>query len=214
MKQINQFINEYIVKKKLDKPINSEDHYKYFPETKQELIKNIQELLNKNIHNFNCIDTSAITDMSKLFCNEGFEKINFNVSGWDVSNVENMDRMFIDCEKFDCDLSDWNTSKVKYTDDMFFNCKNFTAEGLENWNVSNVVIFEEMFFECKNFDSDLSNWDVSKSDNLMNMFKGCSKFKGKGLENWDVKDGTKIYNMFAECNLIKKYPDWYIKLTK
>ena len=145
---------------------------------------------------------------------ELFEKINFNVSGWDVSNVENMDRMFIDCEKFDCDLSDWNTSKVKYTDDMFFNCKNFTGEGLENWNVSNVVIFEEMFFECKNFDSDLSNWDVSKSDNLMNMFKECSKFKGKGLENWNVKDGTKIYNMFAECNLIKKYPDWYIKLTK
>ena len=51
MKQINQFINEYIVKKKLDKPINSEDHYEYYPETKQELIKNIQELLNKNIHN-------------------------------------------------------------------------------------------------------------------------------------------------------------------
>ena len=77
MKQINQFINEYIVKKKLDKPINSEDHYEYYPEIKQELIKNIQELLNKNIHNFNCIDTSAITDMSKLFCNEGFEKNKF-----------------------------------------------------------------------------------------------------------------------------------------
>ena len=97
---------------------------------------------------------------------------------------------------------------------MFEYCYKFTGKGLENWNVSNVVIFEEMFFECKNFDSDLSNWDVSKSDNLMNMFKECSKFKGKGLENWNVKDGTKIYNMFAECNLIKKYPDWYIKLTK
>ena len=77
-----------------------------------------------------------------------------------------------------------------------------------------LLFLKRCFFECKNFDSDLSNWDVSKSDNLMNMFKGCSKFKGKGLENWDVKDGTKIYNMFAECNLIKKYPDWYIKLTK
>ena len=47
MKQINQFITEYIVKKKLDKPIDSEDHYEYFPKTKQELIDNIQELLEK-----------------------------------------------------------------------------------------------------------------------------------------------------------------------
>ena len=240
MKQLNTYITEYIIKKKLDKPINSEDHYTYFPKTKQELIKNIQELLNKNIHNFNCIDTSAITDMSKLFCNEVFEKINFNVSDWDVSNVENMDRMFIDCEKFDCELSNWNTSKVKYTDDMFFKCKNFTGEGLENWDVSNVTNMTNMFYSCENFDCDLSNWnvsnvmymdsmfeycykftgkglenwDVSNVKNMSCMFQYCDKFEGKGLENWDVKDGTNIYNMFAECNLIKKYPDWYIKLTK
>ena len=36
MKDLNQFIIEYIVKKKLDKPIDSEDHYDYFPETKEE----------------------------------------------------------------------------------------------------------------------------------------------------------------------------------
>ena len=55
MKQINQYINEYIIKKKLDKPINSEDHYDYFPETKQELIKNIEECLNFN--NYNCVSS-------------------------------------------------------------------------------------------------------------------------------------------------------------
>ena len=66
MKQINQYINEYIIKKKLDKPIDSSG-YKYHPQTKQELINNIDELLKLNIHDFNCIDTSAITDMSKLF---------------------------------------------------------------------------------------------------------------------------------------------------
>ena len=45
MKQLNQFITEYIVKKKLDKPIDSEDHYKYFPKTREELTKNIKECL-------------------------------------------------------------------------------------------------------------------------------------------------------------------------
>ena len=37
MKQLNQFITEYIIKKKLDKAIDSE--YKYHPQTKEELIK-------------------------------------------------------------------------------------------------------------------------------------------------------------------------------
>ena len=67
MKQLNTYITEYIIKKKLDKPIDSEDHYDYYPKTKQELIDNINELISKDIYDFNCIDTSAITDMSHLF---------------------------------------------------------------------------------------------------------------------------------------------------
>ena len=34
---------------------------------KEELTKNIQELISNKIYDFNCIDTSEITDMSNLF---------------------------------------------------------------------------------------------------------------------------------------------------
>ena len=81
MKHLNQFITEYIVKKKLDKPIDSEDNYEYFPKTKEELIENIKELISKDIYDFNCIDTSEITDMSDLF-NDIQVRKNFNVSKW------------------------------------------------------------------------------------------------------------------------------------
>ena len=130
MKQINQFITEYIVKKKLDKPIDSEDHYEYFPKTKQELIDNIQELLKKGKTDLNCIDTSKITDMALLFevCKE-ISNIDFDVSKWDVSNVKNMRNMFDEC-------------------------RNFTGKGLENWDVSNVTNMRYMFNNCRNFNSD------------------------------------------------------------
>ena len=109
MKKIDKFITEYIIKKKLDTPIDSE--HKYYPNSKEELIKNIQELISNKIYDFNCIDTSEITDMSDLFSDYDVNKINIkdmniNISDWDVSNVINMSEMFNNCNSFDCDLSD------------------------------------------------------------------------------------------------------------
>ena len=104
MKHINQFITEYIIKKKLDKPINSE--YKYHPQTKEELIENIKELLDKEETDFNCIDTSEITDMSNLFSDSYIDgnteriiikDMNINISKWNVSNVTKMYDMFNNC---------------------------------------------------------------------------------------------------------------------
>ena len=120
MKCLNQFITEYIVKKKLDKPIDSEDHYEYFPETKEELIKNINECLGIKNYDLNCIDTSKITDMSRLF--DKCENNNFDISCWDVSKVKDMKYMFRECKKLNCDLSKWNVSNVKNKYNMFYGC--------------------------------------------------------------------------------------------
>ena len=58
MKQLNTYITEYIIKKKLDKPIDSENKYKYFTKTKDELINNIKELFDKSETDLNCIATN------------------------------------------------------------------------------------------------------------------------------------------------------------
>ena len=181
MKHLNQFITEYIIKKKLDKPIDSE--YKYHPQTKEELIKNIKDLLYKKENDLNCIDTSNITDMSFLFLNINVIIDNIDVSNWDVSNVINMEGLFNNCKKFNCDLSKWDVSNVK---DMSY-----------------------MFYNCGNFDCDLSNWDVSNVTNMYTMFEGCSKFKGKGLDNWNVSNVENMYYMLYNCKSITNKPSWY-----
>ena len=147
MKHLNTYITEYIIKKKLDKPINSEDHYEYFPETKDELTEIIQTLLNKGETNLNCIDTSAITDMSYLFKSLNISTT-IDVSRWDVSNVTDMSYMFHSCKNFDCDLSNWDVSNVKNMNGMFKDCKNFEGNGLENWNVKNTKTMRSMFYGC------------------------------------------------------------------
>ena len=56
MKQLNTYITEYIIKKKLNTPIDSEDHYNYCPKTKSELIEIIKNLLNDNQTDLNIIN--------------------------------------------------------------------------------------------------------------------------------------------------------------
>ena len=175
MKQLNTYITEYIIKKKLDKPIDSENKYKYFPKTKDELINNIKELFDKGETDLNCIATNKITNMADLFFN--IRNINFDVSKWDVSNVTNMTNMFYNCKKFDCDLSNWDVSKVTNMTNMFYGCSNFKDNGIEKWNVSNVEIFIGMFTYCSNiYDIDFSKWNVSNGIHFNLMFSISSSF--------------------------------------
>ena len=205
MKHLNTYITEYIIKKKLDKPIDSE--YKYHPQTKDELIENIKELLYKKENDLNCIDTSAITDMSFLFLNINVIIDNIDVSNWNVSNVTNMEGLFNNCKKFNCDLSKWDVNNVKDMSYMFYNCGNFDCD-LSNWNVSNVTNMYTMFEGCSKFKGKgLENWDVSKVESISYMFFDCINFDCD-LSNWNVNNVKNMKRMFYNCNL-KNTPKWY-----
>ena len=199
MKHLNTYITEYIIKKKLDNPIDSSG-YKYHPNNKEKLISTIKLLLADNKTNFNCIDTSEITDMSNLFNGvKDTDKLNFDVSNWDVSKVKNMSNMFNGCGNFDCDLSNWDVSNVENMSTMFYNCEKFEGKGLENWDVSKVKNMSNMFHWCLKFYCDLSGWNVSKVENMDNMF--ClTPFTGKGLEKWNVSNVYNMRGMFHGCN--------------
>ena len=210
MKHLNQYITEYIIKKKLDTPIDSEDHYEYSPKTKQDLINIIYMLLDKDKTDFNCIDTSEITDMSYLFENiKKIHDLNFDVSNWDVSKVTNMDSMFAGCIKFDGDLSYWNVSNVETMSSMFVKCRNFIGKGLENWDVSNVTNMEFMFSECEDFEGkSIENWDVSNVENISYMFDYCTSLNCN-LNNWNVSKVKKKTGVFQGTKGIKNKTIWY-----
>ena len=183
MKHLNTYITEYIIKKKLDKPIDSENNYKYSPINKEQLINNINECIDLGEYNLNVIDVSSIKDMSKLFRSVNLNKIKrgskLDISKWDVSNVEFMNYMF---------------SEIKNYIKPVINYKN-----IENWDVSNVINMSGMFDCCKDFNCDLSNWDVSSLRETEYMFNRCDRFKGNGLENWNMSNVWNASQMFMFC---------------
>ena len=96
------------------------DSYNYHPKTSDELKELVDKLIEERGYeaDLNDIDTSEITDMSKLFFNSMF---NGNISEWDVSNVKNMRDMFCRSEFTgeNGDISNWDVSNVQYMDYMF-----------------------------------------------------------------------------------------------
>ena len=116
MKSLTQIIQEKLIIKK------KSSNYKYFPETRKELkdiiLQRIKDEGNKV--DLNDIDTSNITDMSRLFQNSSF---NGDISNWDVSNVTDMHSMFWGCKKFNQDISSWDVSNVKNANFAFSHCQ-------------------------------------------------------------------------------------------
>ena len=90
MKTLKQHIDEAL---KIGKNLSEWSSYSCQPNTKGELKEIIKDRISKEGPNcdLNDIDTSLITDMSDLFDKSEF---NGDISKWNVSKVENMERMF------------------------------------------------------------------------------------------------------------------------
>jgi surface protein len=168
------------------------------------------------MNNITIIDNNNIRDLVTKYINnkDGLPadlKIK-KIGDWNVSNVTNMERLFLEADKlhnFNEPLNKWNVSKVENMSDMFSRCKMFN-QPLNNWDVSNVKDMDSMFSNCEMFNQPLNNWNVSKVENMHSMFNRCTMFN-QPLNNWDVSNVKNMSAMFLECKKFKqKLNNWNI----
>ena len=82
---------------------------------------------------------------------------------------------------------------------------------ISNWDVSKVEDMCYTFFSCQKLKSigDISNWKVSRVKYMGNMFRNCKNLTFVGdLSDWNVSHVDNMGYMFTN-SAITNIPDWY-----
>lgn len=133
---------------------------------------------------------------------------NFNdpaITGWNVSNVQDMQSCFYNCTYFDQPIGNWNTSSVTNMNSVFQNCSSFNQD-LSNWDTSNVTSMYAMFAGCRSLGSkaNFTGWDTSKVTNMSTMFQNCYGMRSpSGLADFDTSSVTSMSYMFQGANFLE-----------
>ena len=146
-------------------------------------------------------DVSNVTNINYMFVRSPF---NQPLNNWDVSSVVNMVGVFFQASSFNQDISDWDVSNVTNMSYMFYNAFDFN-QPLNNWNVSNVTTMLGMLRNSE-FDHPLDSWNVSNVTNMVEMFRD-SPFDHP-INSWDVSSVTSMVRMFRNSPFDHPLNNW------
>lgn len=103
-------------------------------------------------------------------------------------------------------IENFNTEKTTTIAGLFNYCRALQSVDLTNWNVSSVENMINLCQECKVLSSigNLTNWDVSKVVSTRFMFSQCLLLEDIGnISNWNISSLTEIRGMFQQAEKMK-----------
>ena len=144
-------------------------------------------IMERNL-NISLWQVGKVIDMRSMFSGV---KVTCDLSKWDVSNVQFMQKMFGEDSKehlindaTNVDVSQWNISSVTNLESTFSGLTNFNSD-LSKWITSRVTDLDSTFWRAESFNSDLSKWQVENVLRLGKTFQGAKEFNSD-LSKWDV----------------------------
>ena len=164
------------------------------------------------------LDTSSVVTMRSMFDMhnmDGDDQVyatagNYvlkalDMTTWDVSNVQDMSRMFYYCNLLGTvGCADWIPSSVTDMSWMFAYCTELLKVEVDRWDTGSVEDMSYMFYGCDAMKRlDIADWDTSSVINMSHMFDGCTGIRILDLGNWDTGNVEDMSYMFYKCSILE-----------
>ena len=188
-------------------------------------------ILNTNINRITFVNKTKLDKTGyRLF--SGCDNAKYiDVSNLDVSEAENVDRMFSYCSSLlEVNVGEFNARKAKSAQYMFVNnwylrtikghiyfenvenlecmfddCHELKNVDFSGFNVENVTTFSGMFYGCESLVYlDLSNFKNSKATYISHMFEECDQLSSVDLSGFDTVNLKSAYATFQYTENLKK----------
>ncbi|MGB3676690.1 MAG: BspA family leucine-rich repeat surface protein, partial [Candidatus Nanopelagicales bacterium] len=158
---------------------------------------------NFNISATDVPGTSAVQQMPQMFYLAS--SLNADLSGWDTSEVVNMENMFAGATAFNGALTPtdggWDTAKV-FTMGSMFNGATAFNQDISGWDTSKVESMSSMFHGAAAFNQNISSWDTSLVSNMSGMFDGATAYNQpmpSAVGAWNTSGVTSMERMFQSA---------------
>ncbi|WP_245810478.1 BspA family leucine-rich repeat surface protein [Lactococcus piscium] len=170
------------------------------PKNSEALFSDLPNLT--DIVNLTNLDTSKVTDMSRMFI--GCKSLKtLDLSQFNTSNVTKTEWMFQDCASLtELNLKSFDTSKLTKMWMMFSGCASLTSIDLSNFDTKNVVTMGKLFYGCSSLTSvNLSSFDTSQVTHMGEMFQNCTSLTSLDLSSFDTGKVTTMQKLFKNTPL-------------
>ena len=127
-----------------------------------------------------------------------------DIEQWNIANVKYADYMFAGTAFTSLNLSQWQVPNISSAERMFYKTK-LTALDLTGWDLSSAVNLAGMFEEATKLQELKANdMKVNKSVTPTNMFKNCTALTTiHATSDFDLSESKPIVNMFEGCINLK-----------
>ena len=109
-------------------------------------------------------------------------------ANWKTGKIENFRHMFM-FSNINPDVSKWDMSSAQILDRMFYSAKEANPD-VTNWNVKSVLTIDGMFYIAEKANPDISKWRFNELSSIKGAF-AYSNISKADMSKWNFKSPTK-----------------------